>query len=115
MDEKDIHQLISQILNLTNSVFADTFYGLYNHMGATITDAALQAGINYDSVVRPRVQHLRLDYPQASTTSGFLRLLNEQGAEKDLRWKHSEKPARAVALATFLQTECVEPEADLAN
>jgi hypothetical protein len=109
------NQLSSFIRALPDFQLVEYFDGLYNHMGATITDAALQAGINYDTVVRPRVQHVRQDYPQASTTSGFLRLLHEQGAEKVLRWKHPEKPARAVALATFLQTEGVETETDLAN
>jgi thiamine monophosphate kinase len=31
----------------------------YSHMGATITDSILQAGVKYDTVVIPRVKNIR--------------------------------------------------------
>ncbi|MEW6068163.1 MAG: hypothetical protein AB1610_07735 [Nitrospirota bacterium] len=43
----------------------------YNHMGATITDAMLQAGTTWDTVVKPRIKKL-LNYSEAKTTTGFL-------------------------------------------
>jgi hypothetical protein len=53
----------------------------YHHMGATITDAVLQSGINYERVVKPRVEMVR-GYDEARTTTGFLRLLQREGVSK---------------------------------
>lgn len=47
----------------------------YLHMGATLTDAVLQAGVNYAHVVQPRVERVRSRYPEATTASAFLALL----------------------------------------
>jgi hypothetical protein len=63
----------------------------YNHMGATITDAMLQAGVRYDTVVRPRVHKLIKQYPEGKTTSGFLQLLNKVGSNALLDWSDNEK------------------------
>ena len=54
-------------------------YGNYRHMGATISAAILQAGLNWETTVQPRIGRLRTQFPQAETTSGFLRLLTQRG------------------------------------
>jgi len=56
----------------------------YNRRGATITDAVLQAGLRYETVVWPRVQH-DMTIPEAATTSGFLGVLRERGGEEVVR------------------------------
>lgn len=84
----------------------------YHHMGATITDAALQAGLRYETVVWPRVQHV-MTIPEAATTSGFLDLLRERGGEEVVHWTHPEKLGRMVAVAELFVSESVETEADL--
>ena len=43
----------------------------YDHMGALLVDAALQAGIRYETVVWPRVTAVLEHYPEAQTTSEF--------------------------------------------
>ena len=43
----------------------------YCHMGATLTDTVLQAGLNYRSVVLPRVSRILDLYPNAKTTTSF--------------------------------------------
>lgn len=35
----------------------------YNRMGALIVDAVLQAGIYYDTVVKPRLKESRMNFP----------------------------------------------------
>jgi hypothetical protein len=70
----------------------DYYDGNYDHMGATISDAILQAGVKYDSVVRPRVREIREKYPTARTTSAFLKVLLEVGPKEVLRWKEERKP-----------------------
>ncbi len=84
----------------------------YHHMGATITDAALQAGLRYETVVWPRVQHV-MTIPEAATTSGFLAVLRERGGEEVVHWTHPEKLGRMQAVAELFAAESVETEADL--
>jgi len=85
----------------------------YNHMGATITDAVLQAGLRYQTVVWPRVQHVMEAFPEAATTSGFLAVLRERGGEAVVRWTHAEKLGRMEAVAELFIAEGIETEADL--
>ncbi len=84
--------------------------GDYGHMGATITEAILQAGLRYDTVVLPRVKLLRERHPEARTTSGFILLADRVGLKELIRWKDSEKPARIMGLANFLKDKGVETE-----
>src|SRR5690349_17714773 len=79
---------------------------LHNHMGAILTDAFLQAGINYKRVVEPRVRRIK-SYPHAKTTSGFLKLLHEVGHEKLLDF-HGRKPLWILEITTFFDNENVQ-------
>jgi hypothetical protein len=90
-------------------------YGNYRHMGATITAAILQAGVNWYATVKPRVDRLRSTFPEAATTTGFLELLDQRGHVELLDWNDKEKPNRILGLARFLQEEKVENEAELQN
>ena len=47
----------------------------YNHMGATIIDSVLQAGLNYKYVVYPRVQKILQDFHDYTTTCDFIILM----------------------------------------
>jgi len=85
----------------------------YNHMGALLTDAILQAGLRYETVVLPKVLRVKDTYPEAFTTSGFLNILEARGYQEVLQWKDEEKPDRLKRLATFLQERNVETVEDL--
>jgi hypothetical protein len=87
----------------------------FQHMGATITDAILQAGVRYDTVVRPRVRRLRARYPELRTTSAFLRLLEAEGPAEIIEWTHPEKLQRILRVAHFFAKEGIETEGDLAR
>src|SRR5947207_1421279 len=76
----------------------------YDHMGATLTDTVLQAGLNYRSVVLPRVNHILTTYPYAVTTSGFWQLACEIGPGELLRWSHPEKINRLICLIEVLRS-----------
>jgi thermostable 8-oxoguanine DNA glycosylase len=80
-------------------------------MGATLTDTVLQAGVNYTTVVKPRVQQILQQFPEAQTTSGFLALLQRETPEKLLNWQPGRKPNTLLALATVLASEGLEVEA----
>ncbi|WP_135227989.1 hypothetical protein [Deinococcus fonticola] len=87
----------------------------YAHMGATLTDAALQAGIHYDNVVRPRIKEILEKYPDARTTSKFLNLLREKGPGYVLNWQGEKKIKTLLALAELLRAEGIETETQLAQ
>lgn len=84
----------------------------YNHMGATITDAMLQSGTTWETVVKPRIKNL-LKYPGAKTTTGFLRFLEADDINRLLKWQDSEKPSRILRVANFFKDNNIETEADL--
>jgi hypothetical protein len=85
----------------------------YRHMGATITDAILQAGLRCETVVWPKVQHVMETFPEAATSSGFLRLLRERGGEEVVHRTHPEKLGRICAVAELFISERVETEVNL--
>jgi len=84
-----------------------------DHVGAVLTDAVLQAGLNYRWVVLPRVERVKRDYPEARVLSAFRRLLNRVGPEEVLQWSHPEKPRRLRSLADLLYRQGVETNSDI--
>lgn len=88
----------------------------YGHMGATITDAILQAGMNYENVVIPRTTKLKKLYPEAKTTTGFLRVLERIDPSELLEFKKGSKKLTWIVEATkFFVERCVETEEDLST
>jgi hypothetical protein len=87
----------------------------YNHMGATLTDTVLQAGLNYRSVVLPRVRYVLVAYPEAVTTTSFWKIMCEVGAYTLLRWSHPEKIDRLNGLVGLLRKNSIETESELAE
>lgn len=83
------------------------------HMGATIVDAVLQPAYRYSTTVAPRVKRVREQFPEVTSTSGFLALLLQQGGARVLDWKLPEELRRMVALAELLIGESVESEESL--
>jgi hypothetical protein len=86
---------------------------IYNHIGAIFTDVVLQSGLNYSTVVKPRVNRILTEYPDAKTVSSFGKLLSKQGTEKILKWKHNVKKQRMSDLMTFAQNYRIETCHDL--
>lgn len=84
-----------------------------SHVGAILADAILQAGMNYRSVVRVRVERIFGEYPQAATLSGVMSLIENDAASAFLSWNHPEKVRRFVVLAQFLAMQRVETADDM--
>lgn len=82
--------------------------GNYQHMGATLVDGVLQAGLNYKTVVKPRVDFVLSTYPDHKTTSSFLDLCKEEGIKKIISWKDDRKPDLIMTLLLLLQNERIE-------
>ena len=73
-----------------------------NHIGAVLTDTILQSGLNYNTVVRPRVESIICNYPTSDTLSDFNHILKSTGYDVVLKWKHQEKITRLNSLITTL-------------
>lgn len=86
----------------------------YNHMGATIVDSILQAGLNYKTVVYPRVKKLILSYPDYKTTCDFLILIQTIPLTNLINWTNEVKINRIIELSWFLYNNSIETEANLA-
>lgn len=84
-----------------------------NHIGALFTDIILQAGVNYGTVVHPRVIFVLENYPQAYTVSRFYVTLRKHGIENVLCWNHPVKLQRMYDLLDFCLNNGIQTAHDL--
>ena len=84
-----------------------------HHMGAVLADAVLQAGLNYSTVVRPRIQAILEIFPHATTVNDVVKIIETQGSSKFLQWRHKEKISRFDQLVEFLSSSQIEDTSDL--
>lgn len=85
----------------------------YKHMGGTLTDAILQCGLNYRTVVYPRVANIIRRFPAAHLTTSFWDVLHAYSPADVLSWSHPEKPRRLLELTNLLVRQGVQTEDDL--
>jgi hypothetical protein len=100
MKSEQAYRLEEYIRSLPEFTIVESMDGNYGHMGATLADAVLQAGLSYESTVKPRVISILKKYPESSTTSAFLQVLNDQADA-------------IVSLANLFVQQKVETEGDL--
>jgi endonuclease III len=86
----------------------------YYHMGATITDSVLQAGLNYRHVVYPRILQLLTKFSDYTTTCDFLILMQTIPLSSLINWKNESKLQRIHELSWVLFSNGVENENQLA-
>lgn len=83
------------------------------HLGAILADSVLQAGLNYATVVRPRVLKILRTYPNLNTVSSLSKLIQERDTGTFLSWRHHEKVTRFEMLVAFLEERGIEDVLDL--
>lgn len=83
------------------------------HLGAVLADSVLQAGLNYRTVVRPRVISILHTYPNHYTISSLVALIQAQETGAFLNWRHHEKVSRFQAVVDFLHRWGIEDVQDL--
>lgn len=83
------------------------------HLGAVLADSVLQAGLNYSTVVRPRVLAILQTHPDRNTISSLVSLIQEKKTGMFLNWHHHEKIKRFEMLVDFLRDRGVEYVQDL--
>lgn len=85
----------------------------YDHAGALLADAVLQAGLNYRTVVMPRVERILKEFPDVNRVSNLIRLVNKGDTACLLDWKHPTKVKRFEHLVGFLHGEMVDTTDDI--
>jgi hypothetical protein len=85
----------------------------YNHIGATIADAVLQANRNYRKIVAPRVSLIRERYSEATTTTALRRLLCGIPATRFLQYNNPQRARRFSDVVEFFYCERIDDEHDL--
>lgn len=88
---------------------------IYHHMGATITDSILQAGLNYRHVVWPRVLHLLRDFSDYTTTCDFLILMRIIPLPDLINWHNQRKLDLIEHISWLFYENSIETETDLSN
>lgn len=87
--------------------------GNYNHIGATVADAVLQANLRYKTHVKPRVNRILSRYPEARTTTSVLQLLASIPATEFLSWRGEDRAQRFSRVLDLFASEKIETESDL--
>lgn len=87
----------------------------YYHMGATITDAVLQAGLNYIHVVYPRVLTLLTQYSDYKSTCDFIILMQTVPLDELIHWRNLKKLTLVKTLAWFFHDNGIENEDQLSK
>ena len=87
----------------------------YCHMGATITDSVLQAGLNYQNVVYPRVKNLLINYAGYKTTCDFIILMQTVPINELIHINNKRKQTLIHDLTWFFFENGIENEHQLAE
>jgi hypothetical protein len=106
-------KLSKYIRSLSDFTFYKTIDGNYDHIGATVADAVLQANLKYKSHVKPRVECILSQYPDAKTTSSVLHLLGSIPATKFLNWAGQDRADRFSEILSLFKSEKIETESEL--
>lgn len=113
----DVEKLVKYVRGLKDldvSIHAEDSSIGYEHVGAIIADAVLQAGLNYKYVVSPRVEKLREKYPGAETLSGFKKLIENETMENIISFKSGSRKAQTIRdMVHFFQLEGLETTEEL--
>ncbi len=109
----NIAKLVDFIRSLPDFRIVTEYDGNYNHIGATIADAVLQANMRYETHVRPRIRRIRKSHPDAATMSGLKKILDEKGTVRFLDWNGMDRATRFDDIIELLSSEGIETEQDL--
>lgn len=83
-------------------------YTAADHLGAVLAESVLQAGVNYRTVVRPRIDRIKNQFPRAWDLAGTTEVVDTCLVSDFLMWKHSEKIARFARLVELLRKQKIQ-------
>ena len=113
MSIKNKAKLLVKYIKTLPDFKREPLFSYKGHMGAIITDAILQPGIDWNNVVKPRIQRILQDFSEDNTTTKFLKLLKRLGPSEIIQWKGKEKINRLMNTVHFLKKEKIETKKDL--
>ena len=85
----------------------------WDHIGAIIVDATLQRRQNYNETVKPRVEALVAEWPDAATTSGFRQHLDTGKLSEVIDWPSPGRLAQVDDVTRVFEREGIETVAEL--
>lgn len=85
----------------------------WDHIGAVLVDASLQRRQNYKNVVRPPVENLIAEWPDAATTTGFRRRLDSGALPDVISWRSPDRLQQINDLCEVLEDLEIETVDDL--
>lgn len=112
--DDDVIKVIALINKIPGSYHEVNQRVPYYNMAATLTDAVLQAGMNYKSVVYPRVCNILTKYSDYKTTCDFIILFQTIPIGEIINWKNVNKQNTICELAWLLYNENINDEKQLA-
>jgi thermostable 8-oxoguanine DNA glycosylase len=116
MSHIEINKLIHFIENHQEFNIVKSNNCFYNtHLGAILTDIILQAGLNYRTVVFPRVLNVYNNFNKAHDLNGLLDTINETGIERFLNWRSETKLYRFQSVLEYLQVNSIQTTKELTN
>jgi hypothetical protein len=105
--------LAQYVGSLQDFTIYTTIDGNYDHIGATVADAILQANMRYATHVKPRINRILETYPEARTTTTVLGLVEELGAPTFLSWRGKDRAKRFLLVLRLFASEGVETDEEL--
>jgi hypothetical protein len=108
-------KVVNMISLLKVPMITKTSSDCYCHMGATVVDAILQAGLNYKTVVKPRVLRVLEKQPNERTSSTFLRIARSNFFPELIDWHHFVKINRIREILRFFSNRKLETEKEVAS
>lgn len=105
--EKDAAQLLAHLdsIGVTGSERVSRGWG---HMGAALVEAALQRQRNYKSVVLPAAQAVKEAWPDAETTSGLRKRMQDHDLGKVIKYRSPSRILQVGQMAAVLESHKVE-------
>lgn len=109
-ESEQLAQFVQEIANFEIYTKID---GNYDHIGAIIADAVLQANNKYATNVKPRIVRIITEYPNIKTTSGLTKLLQSIEVADFLNWRGIERTKRFKLVLDLFTTEGIETQENL--
>lgn len=116
-DRLELLKAARRVADFASNEGVPPFYGVqrssYEHVGALLADSVLQAGLNYRSVVLPRVDRILTEFPDADRVSVLIAFVKRGDVAYLLNWQHPTKVKRFEDLVEFLNKINVETTEDI--
>ena len=114
MTLSDPERLAQYVRSLPGFEFYESIDDDYDHIGATVADAVLQANMRYKTHVKPRINRILAQYSNIrTTTSAVLHVLKSIPATEFLSWRGEDRAQRFSQVLDLFAAEGIESEADL--